>query len=260
MLVKTVQVNTFKAAIDSVKDILNEVSLYFHPVDGVTMPAVDTGKKAFVYLNMQPHRFEVFDVPEPITATFEISHLYKAVKNVSCHQYDNLSITVTDEGTMQVAIANSETNTGVVYDLRLVKDHRTDLTIPSIEYPASFSIDAKEFARYLRDIQAVANVVNVRLKHKHVALIATGAMGKCKIRLPEHTEKAKKKTHIKGVKVDNQYDKTVSGKFLVRYLIAFCKAAALGGPMRIKLAHDKPICCEFDVGRLGILRFYLCPH
>ena len=264
MLVKTVQVNTFKYAIDSVKDILGEVSLVFHPDKGVIMPAVDAGKKAFVHLLLRAENFEIFRVDKQIVATFDIGHLYKIVKNVSSHSFDTLAMAVEDD-MLKIHMENTTTSASVSYDLRLVKDARTELDIPDIDYTVAFMIDAREFARYLRDIQAVANIVKLSVKNKHVVLVALGAMGKCKIRVPvakTRTETAPRRVQMKGVEFvlnDLPHGASVSGKYGVRYLTAFCKAACLGGLMCMKISQDMPVCCEYTVGSLGTLRFYLCP-
>lgn len=265
MLVKTVQVNTFRLAIDSIKDILGEVTLVFDPVQGLTIPAVDTGNNAFVHLNLKAERFEVYDIHEQESATFDISQLYKIVKNVTSHSFDALSLSLEDDK-LKVVMENTDVGASVSYELRLVKDSRCELEIPDIQYGVTFFVDAKVFARYLRDIQAVANMVQMRVKNKQLVLVAMGALGKCKIRVPVTSKPAcvkNKRLQMKGVCfVENNLcaGQSVTGKFVVRYLTAFCKAACLGGLMCIKMAHGMPICCEFVVGNLGILRYYLCPQ
>lgn len=265
MLVKTVQVNTFKSAIDSIKDILGEVTILFDPVQGLTVPAVDAGNKAFVHLNLKAERFEVYDVEVQESATFDISHLYKIVKNVASHRFDALSLSIEDNK-LRVVMENTDVGASVSYELRLVKDARCELEIPEIQYGVTFFLDAKVFARYLRDIQAVANMVQMRVKNKQLVLVAMGALGKCKIRVPVTSKPlpvANRRLQMKGVHfVENDLcgKETVSGKFVVRYLTAFCKAACLGGLMCIKMSQGMPICCEFDVGSLGTLRYYLCPQ
>ncbi len=97
MLVKTVQVNAFKCAIDSVKDILGEVTVLFSSKDGMILPAVDNAKKAFVYMRLQADKFEIYDVPADLTATFEIQNLYKIVKNAAAHRFNSISFVADGE-------------------------------------------------------------------------------------------------------------------------------------------------------------------
>ena len=264
MLVKTMQVNTFKSAIDSVKDILGEVSMEFCPVQGVTMPAVDAGKKAFVCLQMPVTSFEVFDVPKLVLASFEISHLYKAVKNASSQCYNSLEIVVNDD-VMSIHIHSTETGASIAYDLKLLKDVRIELSLPRIEYTITFDIDAREMLRYLRDIQAVGSMVKIRVKNRQVVLVATGALGKCKIKIPNYVKPVtqSRRPQIKGARFSPEQEivartANVAGRFNVRYLTAFCKGSCLASPMTVKIAHGMPLCCEFKVGGLGTLQFYLC--
>lgn len=276
MLVKTVQVNTFKHAIDSVKDVLGDVTFVFIPQRGIVMPAVDVGKKAFVHLFFDAKAFEIFDVDSHVSATFEIAHLYKIVKNASSHNFDVLSMQLTDNA-LQVHMANSETDTSVSYALRLIKDVPRELDMPNLAFQIVFDIDARELARYLRDIQAVANTVKIRVKNRQAVMVAHGALGKCKIRIPMGqalTGSASlslpncvarpvttKKKQLRGVwfsLYDVPSSEGVSGIFSVKYLSAFCKASCLGGMATLKLARGAPLCCEFNVGALGKLCFYLC--
>lgn len=277
MLVKTVQVNTFKHAIDSVKDVLGDVTFVFIPRRGIVMPAVDVGKKAFVHLFFDAKAFEIFDVDTHTSATFEIAHLYKIVKNASSHNFDVLSLQLTDNA-LQVHMANSETDASVSYALRLIKDVPRELDMPDMAFQIVFDIDARELARYLRDIQAVSNTVKIRVKNRQAVMVAHGALGKCKIRIPmgqpalpvtvspssskcvARPVTAKKK-QLRGVwfsVYDVPSSEGVSGIFSVKYLTAFCKASCLGGMATLKLAHGAPMCCEFGVGALGKLCFYLC--
>lgn len=265
MLVKTVQVNTFKSTIESIKDILGEVTMNFDSVTGMTMPAVDAGNKAFILLNMSACNFEIYDVPFPVSATFDIGHLYKIVKNVSSHSFNAMSLSITDDA-LNIVLENTEIGAVVSYDMRLVKDPRCGLEVPDIDYRVSFLIDAKVFSRYLRDIQAVANMVRIRVKNNQLVLVAMGVIGKCKVKVPTTPKPepvGNKRISMKGVFfLENNLcdDSAVSGTFIVRYLTAFCKAVCLGSLMQVKLAQDMPICCEFEAGGLGTLRYYLCPH
>lgn len=265
MLVKTVQVNTFKSAIESIKDILGEVTMNFDPVHGLTMPAVDAGNKAFVLLTMRACNFEIYDVSVYVSATFDIGHLYKIVKNVSSHSFNTMSFSVSDN-TLNIILENTEIGAVVSYGMRLVMDPRCGLDVPEIDYGVIFLIDARVFSRYLRDIQAVANMVRIRVKNNKLVLVALGVLGKCKVKVPETPKpepNGSKRVSMKGVCfLENNLsgDDAVSGTFVVRYLTAFCKAVCLGSLMKVKLKQDMPICCEFEAGGLGTLRYYLCPH
>ncbi|CAF1655145.1 unnamed protein product, partial [Didymodactylos carnosus] len=47
--------------------------------------------------------------------------------------------------------------------------------------------------------------------------------------------------------------------FAVRYLNMFCKASPLSNQVNLSMSEDTPLMCEFKVGDMGHIRFYLAP-
>lgn len=56
-----------------------------------------------------------------------------------------------------------------------------------------------------------------------------------------------------------QLNNPVSLTFALRYLNNFTKATSLAPSVRLSLSKDLPITVEYEIEKLGYLRFYLAP-
>jgi hypothetical protein len=59
--------------------------------------------------------------------------------------------------------------------------------------------------------------------------------------------------------VDIELSEPVSLTFSLKYLVNFCKAAALATQVKICLSNEVPLLVEYDVTSGSYLRFYLAP-
>lgn len=59
--------------------------------------------------------------------------------------------------------------------------------------------------------------------------------------------------------VEIELSEPVSLTFSLKYLVNFCKAAALADQVKICLSNEVPLLVEYDVGSGSYLRFYLAP-
>lgn len=257
MLVRTVQVNTFKSAIDSIKDILGEVTLVFHPTKGIILPAVDHGKRAFIHMQLEPSKFEIYDVKKVEQATFDISHLFRITKNAHAHGFNMITLSI-ESGALHVNLDKVEMGSSIKYTLRLVNEPTTVLDIPHIEYDTVLKMPTQELARYLRDINSVSTLVRITVRDRRMTLLAEGVLGKCEIAIQEGIETGKR-VGVEFLKCAAR-DSDLTMCFPVKYLIAFCKAACLDPCVKLMLKEEMPLCAEFSIVDLGVLRYYLCKH
>ena len=82
MKFKTIQASSFKAAFEVLKDILNDVNIYFND-SGVTLVALDTAKSALVSLNLCADNFEEYECDKPAVAGINVTNVFKLLKTVS---------------------------------------------------------------------------------------------------------------------------------------------------------------------------------
>lgn len=59
--------------------------------------------------------------------------------------------------------------------------------------------------------------------------------------------------------VDIEMTEPVSLTFSLKYLVNFCKAAALSTQVKICLSNEVPLLVEYNLSGSSFLRFYLAP-
>lgn len=87
-----------------------------------------------------------------------------------------------------------------------------------------------------------------------VKFSANGDIGNGSVTLRTHTNLDKPELNV-GISLTEP----VSLTFSLKYLVNFCKAAALSTQVKISLSNEVPLLVEYEIGGGSFLRFYLAP-
>ena len=82
MKLVSIQASAFKAVFEVLKDILNDVNVYFKPT-GIRVITLDTARSALVDLSLNAENFEEYSCPEDVVAGLNISNTYKLLKTIT---------------------------------------------------------------------------------------------------------------------------------------------------------------------------------
>ena len=83
---------------------------------------------------------------------------------------------------------------------------------------------------------------------------ANGDIGNGSVTLRSHTNVEKPELNV-----DVNLSEPVSLTFSLKYLVNFCKAAALSTQVKICLSNEVPLLVEYTLSGSSYLRFYLAP-
>lgn len=97
-------------------------------------------------------------------------------------------------------------------------------------------------------------LVNIEASKDGVKFSCNGDIGNGSVTLRSHTPVDKPEMNV-----DIELTEPVSLTFSLKYLVNFCKAAALSTQVKICLSSEVPLLVEYNLSGSSYLRFYLAP-
>ena len=94
MDLKTIQASSFKSIFEVLKDILNDVNIYFTS-ESIIIRTLDTARAALVDLNLNAENFEEYNCKNECVAGINITNSFKLLKPITNN--DTLSMSYNPE-------------------------------------------------------------------------------------------------------------------------------------------------------------------
>lgn len=243
MYLKTVQAIAIKSLLEVLKDIINDVNVYFDST-GMKIVAFDVARVTLVYVKLDAENFEEYSCPKEVILGINVSNTFKLLKSISNN--DILSITNNDENLI-ITVSNSTKKSTSKFSIKLL-----DLNEDFLELPESSETDIKEtmipsidFQKIVRDMSNIGSELLVKRTGNTVEFSCEGDF-------------AEKQTIIE--QNDDVGQDGASGTFSLKYLSMFTKATILCPIVQlIQNTDETPIILKYTIANLGELRFYLAP-
>jgi len=104
MRLVTIQASAFKSTFEVLKDILNDVNIYFKP-DGMYIVTLDTARTSLIDIYLAADNFEEYSCDqEEIIAGINISNTFKLLKTITNN--DVLTIEINSKEYMNMEISS----------------------------------------------------------------------------------------------------------------------------------------------------------
>lgn len=101
MKLVTIQASAIKSTFEVLKDILNDVNIYFKE-DGVYITSLDTARVALVDVFLAAENFDEYECTQPIIAGINITNTFKLLKTITNN--DVLKLGVSSKEFMDIEI------------------------------------------------------------------------------------------------------------------------------------------------------------
>lgn len=243
MFLKTVQATAIKSLLEVLKDIINDVNIYFDST-GMKIIAFDVARVTLVYVKLSAENFEDYSCPNELIIGINVTNTFKLLKSIS--NTDILSITNNDENLI-ITVSNDGKKSTSKFSIKLL-----DLNEDILEIPESSNTDIYEtlipsidFQKIVRDMSNIGSELLIKRAGNTVEFSCEGDF-------------AEKQTIIE--QPDDAGPEGVSGVFSLKYLSMFTKATILCPIVQIIQEYDEsPIMFKYTIANLGDLRFYLAP-
>ncbi|KAJ2180816.1 hypothetical protein GGF45_001816, partial [Coemansia sp. RSA 551] len=171
---------------------------------------------------------------------------------------DQVQIRAVDKAeTLAISFESTGKDRVSEFNLKLMDIDIDSVDVPDMDYQATVTMSAQEFARIVRDLMSIGDAVTIDATKQGVRFSANGDDGNGSILL-----RHKKLIDEEGSSSTTTVDITepVNHSLALKYLANFAKAAPLTDSVTINLIEDAPVMFEFKISDMGHIRFYLAPQ
>jgi len=245
MRVKTIQASSIKSVFEVLKDIINDVNVYF-TAEGIKILTLDTARVTLVQMNLLAENFEEYECPEEIIAGLNMANVHKLLKSVTSS--DTLTISAEGRDIMEFTIENQDKNSITHFKLKLLDINEDMIEFPDIEMNVITTMQSIDFQRFVRDMSNLGNEMMIWREGTELELSCSGDF-------------AEQKTIIRYPDVP-PCDRT-GGAFSLKYISLYTKATNMCSSIQFMQNSknvDMPIIFRYTIANLGDLKFFLAPN
>ena len=243
MKLRTIQANAIKSIFEVLKDIINDVNVYFKE-DGISILALDTARVALVHMHLSAENFEEYSCPEPIIAGMNMANTYKLLKSVTNN--DTLEMNIKGAEVIEMIIRNQVKKSSSTFTLKLLEINEDILELPELDTDILTTLPSVDFQRICRDMGNLSNEIDICREGDQLILSCQGDF-------------ANQSTSFECPEV---WDTKMGNTFSLKYINLFTKATGMCSSVQIMQHAEEeamPIVFKYSIANLGEMRFYLAP-
>lgn len=238
MKLVTIQASAIKSTFEVLKDILNDVNIYFKP-DGMYITTLDTARVALVDVFLAAENFDEYECEQEILAGINISNTFKLLKTITNN--DVLTINVASKEYMDIMIKSEAKKTTTSFQLKLLDINENRIQVPDINMTTVTTMQSADFQRMCRDMSNIGSNIEIVRDANLLTMKCAGDF-------------ANQETSIECVD-ESPY---VSGIYSLRYMNTFTKATSMCSTVQLmQESNSKFLILKYNVADLGELKFYL---
>ena len=238
MKLATVQASAIKSTFEVLKDILNDVNIYFKP-DGMYIVTLDTARTSLVDMYLASDNFEEYNCESEIIAGVNVSNTFKLLKSIS--NSDVLIIYIDTKEYMNIEIFSEIKKTSTKFALKLLDINENQIEVPKMKMTTITPMLSADFQRICRDMYNIGNDIEITREDKKLKLYCSGDF-------------ANQETSIEC----SEESPKISGKYSLRYMNIFTKATSMCSTVQImQEEQNRFLILKYNVANLGELNFYL---
>ena len=239
MKLVTIQASAFKSTFEVLKDILNDVNIYFRP-DGLYVVTLDTARTSLVDMYLAADNFEEYQCDqEEIIAGINISNTFKLLKTITNN--DVLRIEINSKEYMDIEIFSETKKTNTKFQLKLLDINESRIEVPVVEMTTITTLPSADFQRLCRDMSNIGTDIEIKRYGSEIRFKCEGdfANQETSIECPDESP-------------------TISGLYSLKYLNIFTKATSMCASVQIiQETGNRFLILKYNVANLGELKFYL---
>ncbi len=239
MKLVTIQASAFKSTFEVLKDILNDVNIYFKP-DGMYVITLDTARTSLVDMFLAADNFEEYHCEQDeIIAGINISNTFKLLKTITNN--DVLKIEIVSKEYMNIEITSESKKTSSTFQLKLLDINESRIEVPEVVMSTITTLPSADFQRLCRDMSNIGTDIEIKRSGKQINFSCLGDF-------------ANQDTSIEC----NEESPTITGLYSLKYLNIFTKATSMCASVQIiQETGNRFLILKYNVANLGELRFYL---
>ena len=238
MRLVTIQASAIKSVFEVLKDILNDVNIYFKP-SGMYITTLDTARVALVDVFLSADNFDEYECEHEILAGINISNTFKLLKTITNN--DVLTLSVMSKEFMDIHIKSEAKKTTTNFQLKLLDINENRIQVPDINMTTVTTMQSADFQRMCRDMSNIGVNIEITRENNLLTMKCTGDF-------------ANQETSIECV----DESPSISGLYSLRYMNTFTKATGMCSTVQLmQEPGSKFLILKYNVADLGELKFYL---
>src|SRR5210317_1520719 len=157
MKLVTIQASAFTSTFEVLKDILNDVNIYFKP-DGMYRVTLDTARTSLIDIYLAADNFEEYSCDqEEIIAGINISNTFKLLKTITNN--DVLSIEINSKEYMNIEITSESKKSSTAFQLKLLDINESRIEVPEVQMSTVTTLPSADFQRLCRDMSNIGTEI-----------------------------------------------------------------------------------------------------
>lgn len=255
MLCKTVQGGAIRSLVEVLKECIHDVALSFTPA-GVRLVTMDGARCALVYMKLEAQNFEVFHCPGRVTVGVNMTCLFKLLRSMGSQDMLTLYSEEDAPERLGIIIHNSEKNSTTHFKMKLLDVDEEVIELPSKDFHSVFTVPSAYWQRLMRDMSNIGDTLHMRcLTDGSLSMSVDGDFASQETVIgPSSAEAASS-----GMLVNSKCADVVEGRFSLKYLSLFARAANLASTLMLFARNDYLLLLKYNIASLGELRFCLAP-
>ena len=239
MKLVTIQASAFKSTFEVLKDILNDVNIYFRP-DGMYVVTLDSARTSLVDMHLPADNFEEYRCDqEEIIAGINISNTFKLLKTITNN--DVLKMSIRSKEFLDIEIISETKKTTSKFQLKLLDINESRIEVPDVEMTTVTTLPSADFQRLCRDMSNIGTDIEITRNSGLINFRCEGdfANQETIIECPDESP-------------------TITGLYSLKYLNIFTKATSMCASVQIiQEIGNRFLILKYNVANLGELKFYL---
>lgn len=238
MKLVTVQAAAIKSTFEVLKDILNDVNIYFKP-DGMYIVTLDTARTSLIDMHLPAENFEEYECKEEIDCGVNMTNMHKLLKTITVN--DILIMSVQSKEHMNIEIHSEQKKTSTKFELKLLDINENQIEVPEMQMMVNTPIPSIDFQRICRDMSNIGDELEIHRGGNALRLVCKGDF-------------ANQETEIQCV----EECPMMSGTYSLKYMNIFTKATSMCSTVQImQEEQNRFLILRYNVANLGDLKFYL---
>jgi len=238
MKLATIQASAIKSTFEVLKDILNDVNIYFKP-NGMYIVTLDTARTSLVDMFLSSDNFEEYECETEIVAGINVANTFKLLKSITNN--DVLTISIDCKEFMNLEIHSEAKKTCTKFALKLLDINENHIEVPDVNMTTITPMASADFQRICRDMYNIGNTIEITRENNQLKLYCSGDFANQETNI-ECTEESPK----------------ISVEYSLRYMNIFTKATSMCSTVQImQEEQNRFLILKYNVANLGDLKFYL---
>ena len=239
MKLVTIQATAFKSTFEVLKDILNDVNIYFKP-EGMFIVTLDTARTSLIDMFLSADNFEEYHCDQDeIIAGINISNTFKLLKTITNN--DVLKMEIISKEYMDIEIMSESKKTNTKFQLKLLDINESKIEVPDVTMTTVTTLPSVDLQRLCRDMSNIGSEIQIRRHGMKISFICEGDF-------------ATQETTIDC----QEQSPDITGLYSLRYMNIFTKATSMCSSVQIIQENgNRFLILKYNVANLGELKFYL---